>query len=1111
MTTVDEKQGIKRYTIVNQKMTRGCDTNQYRTKEQASGDTLIDGNQSVCSWNSPQFYNKKALSKCLLDSTDGLHSEYFVSDAQPNDSCLQDKAGEDFVQVDSKGLSVLKPTEAKFANMNTNIVASSIANTNQFFYRRTNFPAQNRRACCLGAGNFQQGSMGNVGSVLDNDAQQKKNKQKRDKVHHDLGIVQTSLINLPGFRPAGAPCNSQNFSHKGDDCLSHTWDGKETMVGCALTKGNAGICQSRGATLLEPEETNNTPGGITRSSYNSLGNEWWPNPANRRSLPDDPQPKVCAPFWTPGVPKGYDDATQAVGGDNDAYTIDADKIWTNGGNHHGGCADVFLTGTDPWCKDPATLRTVRLIDLYMYQDGEKGGNLCHQDTLREGETLDTVAVTDGYGCKEDWKYFPAETSTYSTSVPCGDNCPSNCKDDTGFFCIGFLGGSRKCSNCTNHEDARTEYNRNRTMLSGTFIGEGGKEQCLTYCPEQHGVTCTWDTTEQIKNKANKYGQRRCFLMKKDGKSTTCTPEKREGSAIVYVNSIVEKCDEGANVKRVPGRTINAYKDHDVDQRWQVFADETESNDGTLYDQNDLASIPLNGIAVQDATYCREWYKGNYADASSQKGGYLKTKVCDTKAIDEVVTMCNTRYVHGEPIMKGNTTASAACMPGKNGQDPMAHCPGWKLKGDRGKFCQDIAKAYPLLADMAKHRYCDENPLDETCDCLKGEVVASNITDDVCAPAKDSTTAKNLSIRQPFCQKMNSLDDPAIASLKTIRNRWYPACKNLNAYDYTLKPQHIIEASKDTYICDQSMDTIKDVCLIDAFRDKNNEYNNVCSVAEGPDTVCANIIDFHGQNCIVSGGENATACNYLENIRMENNCPSSKSLCGTDEVLTFDQAFMDKIPENAIDAIRCTKQTDCVQKGKTMGKNVKQSLCVSDPTYGKICKFYTCEMNKQIIADKENDAKQQKIAEEDKKKAEQKAQDEEKARQKAAEDEEKARQKAAEDKKKAEQKAAEDKKKAEQKAAEDEKKAEQKAEEKARQKAAEDEEKARQKAAEDEEKAEQEKPACSACPKGHVRCTDSECCCKKQPVLCYIPLLNIYPLASHQCAKPLTFLNVFHVW
>ena len=278
-----------------------------------------------------------------------------------------------------------------------------------------------------------------------------------------------------------------------------------------------------------------------------------------------------------------------------------------------------------------------------------------------------------------------------------------------------------------------------------------------------------------------------------------------------------------------------------------------------------------------------------------------------------------------------------------------------------------------------------------------------------------------------------------------------------------------------------MDTIKDVCLIDAFRDKNNEYNNVCSVAEGPDTVCANIIDFHGQNCIVSGGENATACNYLENIRMENNCPSSKSLCGTDEVLTFDQAFMDKIPENAIDAIRCTKQTDCVQKGKTMGKNVKQSLCVSDPTYGKICKFYTCEMNKQIIADKENDAKQEKIAEEDKKKAEQKDEDEEKARQKEAEDEEKARQKAAEDKKKAEQKAAEDEKKAEQKAAEDEK------------------------------KAEQEKPACGACPKGHVRCTDSECCCKKQPVLCYIPLLNIYPLASHQCAKPLTFLNVFHVW
>lgn len=253
--------------------------------------------------------------------------------------------------------------------------------------------------------------------------------------------------------------------------------------------------------------------------------------------------------------------------------------------------------------------------------------------------------------------------------------------------------------------------------------------------------------------------------------------------------------------------------------------------------------------LNDATYCRNWMLGNYANGTANPD--FRQNICEKHpavlsngAKTGLVDLCNVRQ-------------TSACMKGQDRVTPMTHCPGWKQDNAFGEFCRNVANAYPVQADEAKNKYCDENPLDETCDCLKAGVVGTRQTD--CQGS--GSVPKNVGDRKAFCAQTSGTAKTSNAITQLLaKNRvvWYNFCQPTGANaEYTLKPSYVWSTDK-TRCTEDAKDKPPGTC----------DYPSTCQKMEQPDHICANIISIAGQNCVATGDG---TCNVFKNIHMSNRC------------------------------------------------------------------------------------------------------------------------------------------------------------------------------------------------------------------------------------------------
>lgn len=257
----------------------------------------------------------------------------------------------------------------------------------------------------------------------------------------------------------------------------------------------------------------------------------------------------------------------------------------------------------------------------------------------------------------------------------------------------------------------------------------------------------------------------------------------------------------------------------------------------------------------DASYCRNWLLGKYADGSLPKGktttimGSSTGQVCTGGAdgiLSTIVKACAQRFT---------TRDANPCLAGLDGTTPMATCPGWRLNNDFGKFCREVAVKYPIQADQTFHQYCEQHSLDEACDCLQAGTVADKVsTDNTCTAADKSTQAKNFALREAFCTQTKQ-ETASTAYVSRNRNQWFSYCRSPTTY--TLQPAVVWDAKQTNCTKDSSSPGASETCKFPAS----------CVKQDGPDKICQTIIDLAGSTCVSSG----SPCTVLKNITMSNYC------------------------------------------------------------------------------------------------------------------------------------------------------------------------------------------------------------------------------------------------
>ena len=83
----------------------------------------------------------------------------------------------------------------------------------------------------------------------------------------------------------------------------------------------------------------------------------------------------------------------------------------------------------------------------------------------------------------------------------------------------------------------------------------------------------------------------------------------------------------------------------------------------------------------------------------------------------------------DTVQKNNMLENVpSCLPDtySNFNTPARACPRWTAAGSAGKFCRNLARAFPLQHDQQIRTFCQnpENSLLPACDCLSAEVVAT---------------------------------------------------------------------------------------------------------------------------------------------------------------------------------------------------------------------------------------------------------------------------------------------------------------------------------------------------------------------------------------------------
>ena len=318
MESVADLQSRKRNAIVSHGMTRGCSLAQFRTgciadattittdnpcdtctdcKAQEDGSNPVPPEGKACSWIPSQPTTKRLKDNQWTDSQPSPAADYYLTSAVDNTSQAADGFAQVLKQNGQNGAVVWGQKALTFGNINNYMGYNILLRPNKYGYRRTQFDTANRRACCLGAGTFQQGA---VDGTL-------------------------------GFRPLGASCTSDK------DCLAVAWDGTPLDTICkSSTKQSGGVCVQSGAnsgSVASPK-----PG------------DWSPNPNNVWSVVSGPSPTVCDTVWTPGTPQKDADPS-AQSNDSTIYSAldprsqSADALWA------ASCGQEVVLGAKPWCEE----------------------------------------------------------------------------------------------------------------------------------------------------------------------------------------------------------------------------------------------------------------------------------------------------------------------------------------------------------------------------------------------------------------------------------------------------------------------------------------------------------------------------------------------------------------------------------------------------------------------------------------------------------------------------------------------------------------------------------------------------------------------------------------
>ena len=311
-------------------------------------------------------------------------------------------------------------------------------------------------------------------------------------------------------------------------------------------------------------------------------------------------------------------------------------------------------------------------------------------------------------------------------------------------------------------------------------------------------------------------------------------------------------------------------------------DEDDQEEEKKKDPTEISRWQTKGFNY-GGNFCRAWAAGNQADGASIKGKLEKNalfqNMCNTTnprtidsapgMVNEILRFCNERV----------DNSKEACIQNSSIGD-IEHCPRWKTEFYGKGLCKQMAEKYPVEHDELIWKYCRKKPnkFDPACDCLAGEVVDENVTNEAPCEAPPNELAKDPIIkdndrrngRQMVCETYFGAGRDTVAQVgyKNINN-WVSACARTNMNDYILHPKYKW-SHENGPVC-----TI-DPTELDAdskFKHRNDGCHMeqyACTKQEVSPEICMNLIDMRNMNCVATGGG---TCVDIDNLDMKNNCGS----------------------------------------------------------------------------------------------------------------------------------------------------------------------------------------------------------------------------------------------